>query len=394
MKTLSHIAQNITPSATLSISSRAKELKASGADIINLSIGEPDFNTPENIREAAITRINHGNNGYTAVAGIAELKKAICKKLKDDNQLEYKPEQIVVSNGAKQSLYNTCMAILNAGDEVILPTPSWVSYIEMVKLAGAKPIEVLAEAKNDFIPTMEELEAVVTPKTKAIIINSPNNPTGAVFDKETLIKIGNFAKKYDLYIISDEIYEKIIYGAEHYSIAALHPDFYERTITINGLSKAYSMTGWRIGYTASNLQIAKLMSNIQSHSTSAPNTVAQYAAVEGLVGNQASVESMRNEFERRRDFVIQELQNFEKIRYILPKGAFYVFLDISNYIGTTIAGVSVNNTNDFAQVLLEKGNIAVVPGEAFGIQNYIRVSYATSMENLQKTFQNLKNLNL
>lgn len=394
MKTLSHIAQNITPSATLSISSRAKELKASGADIINLSIGEPDFNTPENITEAAIRRIKHGNNGYTAVAGIAELKHAVCKKLKQDNQLEYKPEQIVVSNGAKQSLYNACMAILNPGDEVILPTPSWVSYVEMVKLAGAKPVEVLAKFENGFIPTVEELEAAITHKTKAIIINSPNNPTGAVFDVETLIQIGNLAVKYDLYIISDEIYEKIIYDVKHHSIAALHPDFYDRTITINGLSKAYSMTGWRIGYTASNLHIAKLMSNIQSHSTSAPNTVAQYAAVEGLIGDQKSVENMRSEFEHRRDYVIKELQNFEKIKYILPKGAFYIFLDISNYIGTTIADVSINSTFDFAQMLLEKGNIAVVPGEAFGIKSYIRVSYATSMENLQKTFQNLKNLNL
>lgn len=394
MKELSKSAMNIAPSATLAISARAKELKALGEDIIDLSIGEPDFDTPENIKKAAIDRIHFGNNGYTPAAGILELKKAICDKLKKDNHLDYKPEQIVISNGAKQSLFNACMAILNEGDEVLLPTPCWVSYIEMVKLAGAVPVEVPAESKNHFIPTAAQLRNAITPKTKAIIINSPNNPTGAVFDKEILMEIGHLAVEHDLYIISDEIYEKIIYGKVHDSIANLDPSFFERTITINGMSKAYSMTGWRIGYSASNLQIAKLMSNLQSHFTSAPNTVAQYASVEGLKADQVSVEQMRAEFEKRRNYIVDELQAFKHFKLNVPDGAFYVFADISGYIKKTLNGTTINSSSDFAGYLLETCKVAVVPSEAFGIANHIRISYATSIENLQKVITRFKEANL
>lgn len=390
MRELSKSAQNIAPSATLAISARAKELNALGEDIIDLSIGEPDFDTPENIKNAAIDRIHFGNNGYTPAAGILALKLAICDKLKQDNNLAYKPEQIVISNGAKQSLFNACMAILNQGDEVLLPTPCWVSYIEMVKLAGGIPVEVPADSENNFIPTVEQLKHAITPKTKAIIINSPNNPTGAVFDKEILMQIGHLAVEHDLYIISDEIYEKIIYGKAHDSIANLDASFFDRTITINGMSKAYSMTGWRIGYSASNTQIAKLMSNLQSHFTSAPNTIAQYASVEGLKGSQESIEKMRAEFEHRRNYIVKELQTFKNFKLNTPDGAFYVFADISAYIGKKLDGITIESSSDFAGYLLEKCKVAVVPSEAFGIANHIRISYATSMENLKsivKRFQ-------
>ena len=390
MKSLSKKNCGISASMTLAITAKAKQLKDSGVDIISFGAGEPDFNTPEYIRAAAIKRIEKGGNGYTAASGLVELKQAICEKLKNDNGLEYKPEQIVVSCGAKHSLSNALLALLNPEDEVIIPSPYWVSYYELVKLADGEPILVEAEAENLFKVTVEQLEGAVTEKTKALIINSPNNPTGAVYTREELQAIGDFASRHDLYIISDEIYEKLVYGREHFSIASLSDDLKARTIVVNGLSKAYAMTGWRIGYTASTIEIAKVMSNIQSHATSNPNTIAQYASIEALLGDQAPIEDMRKAFDERRKYMVETIKSIKNVTCVEPEGAFYVMVNISNFLGKTFDGVEVKNSIDFASVLLDKANIAVIPGIAFGVDDYIRLSYATSMDNIEKGLARLK----
>lgn len=390
MKSLSHKNCGISASMTLAITAKAKQLKDSGVDIVSFGAGEPDFNTPEYIRTAAIKQIEKGGNGYTAASGLIELKQAICAKLKRDNGLDYKPEQIVVSSGAKHSLCNALQALLNPGDEVIIPSPYWVSYYELVKMADGEPVLVEALASNLFKVTVEQLENAVTEKSKAIIINSPNNPTGAVYSKEELAAIGAFATKHDLYIISDEIYEKLIYGNTHYSIAALSDDLKARTIVVNGLSKAYAMTGWRIGYTASIVEIAKVMSNIQSHATSNPNTIAQYASIEALNGDQTPIEEMRKAFDERRQYMVETIKNIKNVSCVEPEGAFYVMVNISHFIGKTISNVEIKNSIDLASLLLDEANIAVIPGIAFGVDDYIRLSYATSMANIQEGLKRLK----
>lgn len=382
---LSKKASNIEPSITLAITAKAKELKSQGIDIIGFGAGEPDFNTPANIRNASIEAMEKGYTKYTPASGIIELKEAIINKFKNDNNLNYKSSQIIISTGAKQCLSNAFFAILNPGDEVLIATPYWVSYPELIKLSDGVPVFVKTSKENSYKYDIESLKQYITDKTKAIIINSPNNPTGSIYTKGELIELAGFAKEHDLIIISDEIYEKLIYGDdEHVSIASLSDDAYKRTIVINGVSKTYSMTGWRIGYAAASEEIVKLMSNIQSHTTSNPNSIAQYASLEALAGTQEFIHVMKQEFKNRRDYIVTRINGIDNISCIEPKGAFYVFIDISKIIGKAIEGETIENSLDFCSKLLEKGKVAAVPGEAFGIDGFIRISYATSMENIQE----------
>lgn len=381
---LSKKATQISPSLTLAITAKAKKMRAEGIDVIGFGAGEPDFNTPKNIQDAAIKAIEQGLTRYTAASGIIELKEAIVKKFKEDNNLTYKTSQIIISTGAKQSLANVFQAILNPGDEVIVGVPYWVSYPELIQLADGVPVFVQSEEENAFKLTVEALEKSVTEKTKAIIINSPNNPTGTVYTRNELESLANFAKEKDLLIISDEIYEKLLYGEEgHVSIASLSDDAYNRTIVINGVSKAYAMTGWRIGYAAASEEITALMSNIQSHTTSNPCSISQYASVEALNGDQREVESMKKEFKSRRDFMVDRINSINNLSCVKPQGAFYVMVNISKLLNKEVDGKIIKDSLVFGELLLEKEKVAVIPGIAFGVDNFIRLSYATSMENIK-----------
>ncbi|MBU3098870.1 MULTISPECIES: pyridoxal phosphate-dependent aminotransferase [Clostridium] len=382
---LSKKAGKISTSLTLDITAKAKKMKADGIDVIGFGAGEPDFNTPKNIREAAIKAINEGMTKYTAASGIIELKQAIIKKLKKDNSLNYITDQIIVSTGAKQCLANVLQAILNPGDEVIIGAPYWVSYPELVKLADGVPVFVETEESNKFKLTITNLNRAITSKSKAIILNSPNNPTGTVYSREELIDIAEFAKINNLIIISDEIYEKLLYATnDHISIASLSEDAYLRTIVINGLSKAYAMTGWRIGYAAGSKEIIALMSNIQSHTTSNPNSIAQYASVEALSGEQDDVHSMIKQFKLRRNYMVERINSINNLSCIEPEGAFYVMVNISSILNKLIDGKMIKDSISFSKLLLEKEKVAVIPGIAFGAENFIRLSYATSMENIKQ----------
>ncbi|KHD15836.1 pyridoxal phosphate-dependent aminotransferase [Clostridium butyricum] len=378
---LSKKAGNISPSITLSITAKANELKAQGVDVVSFGAGEPDFNTPQNIINAAIKAMQDGKTKYTPAGGILELKKTICKKFKEDNGLDYTTDQITISTGAKQCLANVFMAILNPGDEILIPIPYWVSYPELVKLADGVPVFVETLKENNYKYTIEDLEKAVSDKTKAILINSPNNPTGTIYNREELIEIAEFAKKHDLLIISDEIYEKLIYdGEKHISIASLSEDAFERTVVINGVSKTYAMTGWRLGYMAASKEITKLMTSIQSHMTSNVNTIAQYAAIEALNGPIEDLNTMVKEFERRRNFMVDRLGKIDGVSIIKPSGAFYIMVNISSYFNTTFKGEEIKNSLDFSRVLLDEEKVAVIPGAGFGLDEYIRLSYATSMD--------------
>lgn len=389
---LSKKALQIEPSLTLSITAAAKKMKADGIDVVGFGAGEPDFNTPENIQQAAITAIKKGFTKYTASSGIIELKEAIIKKLEIENNIKYKPSQVIISTGAKQCLANAFQAILNPSDEVLIPIPYWVSYPELVKLADGIPVFVKTSESDNFKYTIDELEKSVSPSTKAILINSPNNPTGTVYSKEELLSLLEFAKKHDIFIISDEIYEKLIYGNEkHISIASLSEDAYNRTIVINGVSKTYSMTGWRIGYAAGPEQIIKLMSNIQSHTTSNANSIAQYAAVEALNGDKNDVEKMIHEFAKRRNYMVERLDEIKGLSCKKPEGAFYVMVNISDAIGKKANNMVIDDSLVFSKLLLENEKVAVIPGAAFGMDNYIRLSYATSMGNIEKGLDRISN---
>lgn len=382
---LSKKAMEISPSLTLAITAQAKKMKAQGIDVIGFGAGEPDFNTPENITDAAIDAIKSGKTRYTAASGIIELKEAIVKKLKVDNELNYNTNQIIISTGAKQCLGNAFQAILNPGDEVIVPSPYWVSYPELIKLADGIPVFVESKEENNFKLKIEDLKNNITSKTKALVLNSPSNPTGAVYTKSELLKIAEVAKENDLIIISDEIYEKLLYGEEsHISIASLSEDTYNRTIVINGVSKAYAMTGWRIGYAAASEEIIKLMSNIQSHTTSNPNSIAQYASVEALNGDQNKVHTMVAEFKKRRDVMVDKINSIENLSCRKPEGAFYVMVNISKCLNKNFNGETLNNSLSFAKHILEEEKVAIIPGIAFGCDEFIRLSYATSMENIEK----------
>lgn len=382
---LSNRAMNISPSITLAITAKAKELKNSGVDVISFGVGEPDFNTPSNIIEEAHKAMVEGKTKYTEVAGVKELREDISRKLKKDNNLDYSIDQIIVSNGAKQCLANAFMAILNDGDEVIVPRPYWVSYPELIKLAGGVPVYADSSEEENFKYTIKALEAKVTDKTKAIIINSPNNPTGTIYRKEELLELAKFCEDNDIIIISDEIYEKLIYdGEEHISIASLTKYAYENTIVINGLSKSSAMTGWRIGYAAASREIIKLMTSIQSHMTSNINSMSQYAAIEALRNSEESLKVMVKEFNNRRLYMIERLNDIKDIKYIVPKGAFYVMIDVSNFYGKKIDDTLIQDSLSFSKELLEEEKVAVVPGIGFGVDNYIRLSYATSKENIEE----------
>lgn len=383
---LSRKVLNIKPSATLAVTTKAKELKAAGKDIIAFAAGEPDFNTPDNIKEAAIAAINDNFTRYTATPGIVELREAISKKLKEENHIDYAPSQITVCNGAKQALANTFMAIINEGDEVIIPAPFWVSYSAIVEIAGGKPVIVYTKAENNFMLSKEDLENAYTEKTKALILVSPSNPTGMIASKENLQAIADFAVEKDIFVISDEIYEKLVYdeSKKHISIASLNKDIQARTITINGVSKSYAMTGWRIGYVAAPVEVAKCINTIQSHMSSNANSIAQKAALEAITGPQESVELMRQQFAKRRDYIFEREEEIPYISALKPEGAFYLLVDISGVCGKKYNGKEITNAADFAAELLDNKLVAVVPCADFGMPKHIRLSYAISLDDIKK----------
>ncbi|MCH5351434.1 MAG: pyridoxal phosphate-dependent aminotransferase [Clostridiales bacterium] len=385
-------AKQISPSLTLEITARAKKMKADGIPVVSFAAGEPDFNTPDYIIQAAHKALDMGMTKYTPASGIADLKNAICEKLKNDNALDYLPSQIVVSNGGKHSLTNACLTILNPGDEVIIPSPYWLSYPEIVKLAGGVPVFVSTQPENNFKITPVELEKAISDKTKAFILNNPNNPTGAVYTRSELNALAAVIEKHELYVISDEIYEKLNYEHRHHSIAAYSDILKDRTIVVNGMSKTYSMTGWRVGYAAANEQIAAAMSSVQSHSTSNVNAVAQYAsyiALSDKFHGDAFLEDMRATFDARRALMMLRLSRLG-LHYIEPKGAFYVMVSIKDFEGKTYEGVRIRTAYDLASSLLEHAQVAVVPCEGFGAPDYIRLSYAASEKDIERGLDSIK----
>jgi aspartate aminotransferase len=381
---LSERAKNIKPSPTLSMDAKAKALKASGVDIVNFGVGEPDFDTPENIKEAAIKAIKDGFTKYTPVGGIEPLKDAVIEKFRNDNGLEYSRDEILVSCGAKHSLYNIAEALYGPGDEVIIPSPYWVSYPDQVLLNDAIPVIAKTYGKDRFMLDPRVLESLITGKTKALILNSPSNPTGSTYDRKSLERIAEIVLRHNLYVVSDEIYEKLVYDdAEHVSIASLGNEIRKRTIVVNGLSKSHAMTGWRVGFAAGPREIIRAMTNIQSQSTSNPNSIAQKAALEALTGPQDFIGKMRSEFDRRRKFLVEGLNSIPDVSCGTPTGAFYAFPNISGLFGK-MEGKPIFTSSDLALYLLDNAGVALVPGDAFGDNDYIRLSYATSMENLRK----------
>lgn len=388
---ISKRVQAIKPSPTLAIDAKAKVLQQQGVDVISFGAGEPDFDTPKNIKSAAISAINEGYTKYCPVSGSPDVKKAVISKLKNDNNLDYTPEEIIVSCGAKHSLYNIFQAIIDEGDEVIISAPYWVSYPDMVILAGGNPVIIETSDKDNFKMTPAALEKAITKKTKALIINSPSNPTGVMYNKEDLKAIADVCLKHNILIISDDIYEKLVYdNLEFCSVASISPEIKAITLVVNGVSKAFSMTGWRIGYTAGSKEIISAMTKLQSQSTSNPTSISLKAAVEALNGPQEDVEMMRKEFEKRRNYIVERLNSIEGISCLKPNGAFYVFPNISKLIGKTYNGITINNDLEFADFLLEKAKIAVVPGTAFGTKGYMRLSYATSMSCIKEGIDRLE----
>ncbi|MGB1971756.1 MAG: pyridoxal phosphate-dependent aminotransferase [Flavobacteriaceae bacterium] len=384
MEALSSRINSLPVSATLAMAAKARELKNEGIDVIGLSLGEPDFNTPEFIKQAAIQAVDDNYNSYTPVDGYTELKAAVCLKFKRDNGLNYQADQIVVSTGAKQSIANVCMVLLDPGDEVLLPAPYWVSYSAIATLAEAKSVIIPSSIENDFKITPEQLEAAITPKTKLIMFNSPNNPSGTIYTEAEYRALGKVLENYpDIFILSDEIYEHINYGTPHFSIAAI-PELYDRTITVNGVAKAFAMTGWRIGYIGAPQWIAKACNKMQGQITSGANCIAQRATITALEAPVSNIQYMVDEFKHRRELIISLLQDIPGFKLNEPKGAFYVFPDISHYIGQSLAGKHIENASDFALFLLEKAHVATVTGDAFGNENCIRISYAASEENIRE----------
>ncbi|MFN3138893.1 MAG: pyridoxal phosphate-dependent aminotransferase [Allomuricauda sp.] len=387
---LSDRIKNMSTSATLAMAAKARELRNEGKDIIGLSLGEPDFNIPDFIKDAAKQAIDENYSSYTPVDGYAELKTAISNKFKRDNNLDYKPNQIVVSTGAKQSLFNVAMVVLNPGDEVILPAPYWVSYSDIVKLAEGVPVEVLTQIDTDFKMTPEQLEAAITPKTKMLWFSSPCNPSGSVYSKEELEGLAEVLKKYpNIYVVSDEIYEHINFAGGHVSIAGID-GMYDRTVTVNGVSKAFAMTGWRIGYIGAPEWIAKGCTKLQGQVTSGANAIAQRAVITALEAPVSKIKYMIDKFHERRDLVLQLLGEIDGFNLNVPEGAFYVFPDISAFFGKSLNGVAINNASDFSLYLLEHANVATVTGEAFGNPNCIRISYAASENELKEAIKRIK----
>lgn len=390
MNELSARLNRLAPSATLAMSQRSSELKASGVDVVNLSVGEPDFATPAHIKEAAKKAIDDGYTHYSPVPGYPVLREAIAGKLKRENGLDYKPSQILCSNGAKQSVCNVLMAIVDAGDEVIVPAPYWVSYTQMVKLADGVPVTVSTGMEQRFKMTPEQLEAAITPHTRALILCSPSNPTGAIYSIEELTALAEVLKRHErVMVISDEIYEHINYIGRHASMAQV-PGMKERTVIINGVSKAYAMTGWRIGFIAAEEWVVKACNKLQGQYTSGPCSVSQIAAAAAFSGDQECVEQMRREFERRKDLFVALIREIPGLELGDPEGAFYVFPKCSAYFGKSYDGTTIRNSDDMALYLLESGHVATVSGDAFGAPGYFRMSYATGEENLRKAAQRIK----
>ncbi|MGQ2983416.1 pyridoxal phosphate-dependent aminotransferase [Flavobacterium sp.] len=390
MNALSDRINNLSTSQTLAMAAKARELKAQGKDIISLSLGEPDFNTPDFIKEAAIQAIHDNYSTYSPVDGYAELKEAICRKFKRDNNLDYKPSQIVVSTGAKQSLYNIAQVMLNDGDEVILPAPYWVSYFEIIKLSGGIPVEVPTSVDTDFKITPEQLEAAITPKTKMMWFSSPCNPSGSVYSREELTALGKVLDKHpNIYIVSDEIYEHINFSGTFCSIGSI-PGLFERTITVNGVAKAFAMTGWRIGYIGAPEFIAKACTKMQGQVTSGANSIAQRATITAVDADPSVLNDMVKAFHSRRDLVVGLLKEIPGVKINVPEGAFYVFPDVSSFFGKTLNGVTINNADDLSMYLLEHANVATVTGDAFGNPDCIRFSYATSEDVLTEALKRIK----
>ena len=392
---LSRKCLNVNESLTLAISAKAKQMKAEGKDVIGFGAGEPDFQTPDYIMEAARKALDEGFTNYTPASGTLELREEICKKFKRDNNLDYSPDQIIVSNGAKHSLYNVFQTLLNPGDEVLISEPYWVSYPEMVKMGDGTPVFVKTTQENNFKMKPEDLKDKITSNTKALILNSPSNPTGTVYSKEEMEKIAELALKYNFYVISDEVYEYLIYDdVEHVSFASLSDEVKDITILINGMSKAYAMTGWRVGFAAGSKEIIDVMGNIQSHSTSNPNSIAQYASTVGLKNVEKAEENiskMGKEFDKRRQVMVEKINNNPLLSCTTPKGAFYIMLNIGQVIDKSYKGNKIEGSLSFADSLLDAEQVAVVPGIAFGTDHHVRLSYENSMENIKNGLDRINN---
>ena len=388
---ISRNVQRMEPSITMAVTDKAKAMKAQGIDVISMSAGEPDFDTPENIKEAAYRAIQSGFTKYTPAVGIPELREAICQKFKRDNDLDYEPSEVVVSSGAKHSIFIAVMALLNPGDEVIIPAPYWVTYTEQPKLAGGNPVVVKAEKETGLKITLGQLKDAVTPKTKLFMLNSPSNPSGAVYTKEELEGLADVLLDTGVWVISDEMYESIIYDGEvHYSIAALRDGMKDQTITVNGVSKTYAMTGWRIGYAAGPGDVIKAMGKIQSQETSNPSSISQMAALEAITGSKDAFNEMLKAFDERRRFILERLNSIEGVSCITPKGSFYAYPDVSSYYGSGFNGKAVEGSVAMCTYLLEEAKVACVPGGGFGTDENIRLSYATSMENIEKALDRIE----
>ena len=388
---LSERINSLTPSATLEMAAKARELRAAGKDIIGLSLGEPDFNTPDYIKEAAIQAINDDYNSYTPVDGYGELKEAIITKFKRDNHIAYEPAQIVVSTGAKQALYNVAQVVLNKGEEVILPCPYWVSYSDIVKLADGVPVEVETTIENDFKMTPEQLEAAITPNTRMLWYSSPCNPSGSIYSEEELRALADVLQKHpQIIVVSDEIYEHINYGVTKHASMAAFEDMYDRTVTVNGVAKAFAMTGWRIGYIGAPTFIARACNKLQGQVTSGANCIAQRAVITALNESPSRIQYMVDKFQERRQLILGLLNEIEGFRCNEPEGAFYVYPDVSAYFGKTLNGVTINNASDLAMYILEHANVATVTGDAFGNGNSIRISYAASEDEIKEAVARIK----
>ncbi|MBC8196720.1 MAG: pyridoxal phosphate-dependent aminotransferase [Candidatus Marinimicrobia bacterium] len=381
----------IQPSLTLQMTSKAGELRSKGFNVINLSVGEPDFDTPENIRNAGINAINSGKTRYTPGAGMPILRQAACEKMERDNSLFFKPEEVIISCGGKHSLYNACQVLFQSGDEVIIFKPYWVSFPDFVSVTGAKPVFVNTNPESQFEPDFEDLINSINPNTKGIIINSPSNPTGGVWSDDAVKQTLEIAKKHNLWVFSDECYEQLTYDVEFKSIATLTNDN-EKILTFQSCSKTYAMTGWRIGYTAGNSKVIKAMSKLQGQSTSCPNSIAQMAAVEALTGNQEAIPKMREIFKSRRTLIMERLKSIIGVNCAMPGGAFYVFPDFTHFIGKILDGKTINTATDIAMYLLENKQVVSVPGDGFGSPNNIRFSYAASDQNINDAIDALENV--
>ena len=391
MKELSRIAEAVQASTTMAIDALFKQMKADGVDVIGFGAGEPDFSTPDEIKAVGISAIENNITRYTPAAGTVELRKAVCERMKADCGVEYKPNQVVATIGAKHAVYLALRALVNPGDEVILPAPYWVSYIELIKIMGGVPVVVTATEAEHFKLTAEKLAAAITPKTKAIILNNPSNPTGMMYNEAELRAIADVCVKNDIYVVCDEIYYGLVYDGQKFtSFPSLSPEVKDLTILINGVSKSYAMTGWRIGYACANDRIAKVMANYVSHSTGSACAISQKASAFALTAPQDKIEEMRKAFEERRNYIVERMNSIPGVSCIKPEGAFYVMMNLEQLIGKTIQGVEITNDDVFADAFLKKGLVAVVPGSGFGAPNFVRWSYATSMENIKEGLDRLE----